>query len=419
MENKGLTSVTHTNMTYLECSLCSVKFSPSEPQNLCPCGGPLLARYDLDRIRREWRRDSLSTSPRSIWRYAPVLPVADLNNIISLGEGWTPLLKAPRTAARLGLTNLFIKDEGINPTGSFKARGLSCAISRCVELGIRKVAVPSAGNAASATAAYAAAAGIEAHIFMPQDVPQSNFIECKAYGARVTLVDGLISDCARMVAEGARSEGWFELSTLKEPYRLEGKKTMGYELAEQLDWKLPDAILYPTGGGVGLIGMWKAFDEMEQLGWIAAGVRPKMIAVQSAGCQPIVRAFETGAARCQFFDRAQTVASGLRVPKPLGDFLVLDALRKSGGAAVAVSDRDIVDAGVRLASEDGLFLAPEGAACVPALENLLANGQLTPHEQIVIYNTGSGLKYLEAYQTRYPRTSASEADKLGGLITPR
>lgn len=411
--------MTHTNMTYLECSLCSLKFSPSEPQNLCPCGGPLLVRYDLDRLRREWRRDSLSIAPRSIWRYAPVLPVANETNIVSLGEGWTPLLNAPRTAARLGLANLQIKDEGINPTGSFKARGLSCAISKCVELGIRKVAVPSAGNAASATAAYAAAAGIEAHIFMPNDVPQSNFIECKAYGARVTLVDGLISDCARIVTEGARREGWFELSTLKEPYRLEGKKTMGYELAEQLNWSLPDVILYPTGGGVGLIGMWKAFDEMEHLGWVASGVRPKMIAVQSAGCQPIVRAFETGAARSQFFTQAQTVASGLRVPKPLGDFLVLDAVRKSGGTAIAVSDRDIVDAGIRLASEDGLFLAPEGAACVPALEKLLTDGHVKPDDRIVIYNTGSGLKYREAYQTRYPRSSSSEADKLGGLITPR
>jgi threonine synthase len=413
MENKGLTSLTH-----LECSLCSAKFSCSDPQNLCACGGPLLVRYNLDRIRLEWSRGQI-VNRRSIWRYAPVLPVASPAHIISLGEGWTPLLAAPRTAARLGVPNLLIKDEGMNPTGSFKARGLSCAISKCVELGIRKVAVPSAGNAASATAAYAAAAGIEAHIFMPRDVPQTNFIECQAYGARVTLVDGLISDCARMVAAKAPLEGWFDLSTLKEPYRVEGKKTMGYELAEQLDWKLPDVILYPTGGGVGLIGMWKAFEEMEQLGWIAAGVRPKMIAVQAAGCQPIVRAFETGAARSEFFAHAQTVASGLRVPKPLGDFLVLDALRQSHGAAVAVSDGELVDAGIRLASDDGLFLAPEGAACIPALKKLLADGRVKPSEQVVLYNTGSGLKYLEAYQTRFPRAATSDADKLGGLITPR
>jgi len=406
-------------LTHLECSLCSANFSPHTPQNLCSCGAPLLVRYDLDSIRHSWSRDSLSLDPRSIWRYAPVLPVFKLSNIISLGEGWTPLLRAPRTAARLSLPNLLIKDEGLNPTGSFKARGLSCAISKCVELGIRKVAVPSAGNAASATAAYAAAAGIEAHIFMPSDVPQANFIECQAYGARVTLVDGLISDCARRVAESAAREGWFELTTLKEPYRIEGKKTMGYELAEQLGWKLPDVILYPTGGGVGLIGMWKAFDEMEQLGWIAPHTRPRMIAVQAAGCQPIVRAFENGEAHSQFFAHAQTVASGLRVPKPLGDFLILDAIRKSGGTAIAVSDRELVDAGIRLAAEDGLFVAPEGAACVPAVEKLLAVGQIQPHEKVVIYNTGSGLKYLEAYATRYPRTTASEADKLGGLITPR
>ena len=414
MENNSLSSLTH-----LECSLCSEKFSPATPQNLCTCGGPLVVRYNLDRLRREWHRESLGISPRSIWRYAPVLPVTNPKNIISLGEGWTPLLHAPRTAARVGLPKLLIKDEGINPTGTFKARGLSCAISKCVELGIRKVAVPSAGNAASATAAYAAAAGLEAHIYMPSDVPQSNFIECKSYGAHVTLVEGLISDCARLVADGVKREGWFDLSTLKEPYRVEGKKTMGYELAEQLGWKLPDVILYPTGGGVGLIGMWKAFAEMEELGWIAKGKRARMVAVQAAGCQPIVRAFESGANHSEFFEHAQTVAAGLRVPKPLGDFLVLNAVRESGGAAIAVSDRDLVDAGIRLATEDGLFLAPEGAACVPAVERLLADGRIKPDEQVVIYNTGSGLKYMEAYSTRFPRTASSDADKLGGLITPR
>jgi threonine synthase len=414
MENKSLTGLTH-----LQCSLCSTEFSAGTPRNLCPCGGPLLVRYNLAQIRLEWSRDSLSVSPRSMWRYAPVLPVMDSSNIISLGEGWTPLLRPNRTAGRLGLPNLLVKDEGMNPTASFKARGLSCAISKCVELGIRKVAVPSAGNAASATAAYAAAAGIEAHIFMPMDVPQSNFIECKSYSARVTLVNGLISDCARLVADGAKREGWFELSTLKEPYRVEGKKTMGYELAEQLNWKLPDVILYPTGGGVGLIGMWKAFEELEQLGWIEPAVRPRMVAVQAAGCQPIVRAFESGAVRSEFYEQAQTVASGLRVPKPLGDFLVLDALRKSAGTAVAVSDSEIVEAGIRLASEDGMFLSPEGAACVPAIEKLLAAGWINEEDHVVIYNTGSGLKYLEAYATRFPRTSAANADKLGGLITPR
>jgi threonine synthase len=288
----------------------------------------------------------------------------------------------------------------------------------CRELGIRKVAIPSAGNAASALAAYAAAAGIESYIFMPCDVPQANYLECKAYGAHVTLVDGLISDCGRMVAERAASEGWFDISTLKEPYRIEGKKTMGYEVAEQLDWELPDAIFYPTGGGVGMIGMWKAFDEMERLGWIGSK-RPKMIAVQAAGCQPVVRAFDENEPRSRFYDNAYTVAAGLRVPKPLGDFLVLDAVRHSHGTAIAVTDEEMLDAGVQLASLEGIYAAPEGAACVAAARTLLGNGFLKASDRIVLYNTGSGIKYPEAYSTRFPRTAASEQDKLGGLITPR
>ena len=337
-----------------------------------------------------------------MWRYAPVLPVSDAGAIVSLGEGMTPLIRTRRLGARLGASDLWVKDEGVNPTGSFKARGLSCAISMCVELGIKKVAIPSAGNAAGAMAAYAAAAGIEAYVFMPRDVPQSNFIECSAAGARVTLVDGLISDCARMVAARKDAEGWFDISTLKEPYRIEGKKTMGYELAEQLGWRLPDAIFYPCGGGVGLIGMWKAFEEMEALGW-SSSTRPKMIAVQAEGCPPIVRAFEQGQPRSEFFAHADTVASGLRVPKALGDFLVLDAIRASGGAAVAVSDEEMIQAAVELASDEGIFAAPEGGACVAALKKLLASGTLKPEERIVIYNTGSGLKYLEAYSPRFPR----------------
>jgi threonine synthase len=273
-----------------------------------------------------------------------------------------------------------------------------------VELSITKLAIPSAGNAASAMAAYAAAAGLEAHIFMPRDVPQSNYIECKAFGATVSLVDGLISDCARIVDEGRATEGWFDLSTLKEPYRIEGKKTMGYELAEQMNWALPDAIFYPTGGGVGLIGMWKAFDEMEALGWIGKE-RPKMIAVQAQGCQPVVRAYEEGELRSRFWERAETVASGLRVPKPLGDFLILEAVRTSRGTAIAVSDADLIEAGIELARDEGLFIAPEGAACVAALGTLLAVGFLKPDERIVIYNTGAGAKYLEAYSARFPRQS--------------
>lgn len=407
-----------TTLTHLECSLCGKRHDADRPQNLCSCGGPLLARYDLETARRSWNREWIKAGPSSLWRYAPVLPVRKPASIVSLGEGMTPLLKADRIGARLGARNLWIKDEGINPTGSFKARGLSCAISMAVELGVGAVAIPSAGNAASALAAYAAAAGLEAHIFMPRDVPQANYIECRAFGAEVTLVDGLISDCAKLAAAGAQSHGWFDVSTLKEPYRVEGKKTMAYEVAEQFNWTLPDVIFYPTGGGVGLIGMWKAFEEMEALGWVA-GKRPKMIAVQAAGCQPVVRAFERGERRSEFWQDASTVAAGLRVPKPLGDFLVLDALRDSGGTAIAVSDAELMAAGLELAAKEGIFAAPEGAACIAALEKLLASGFLRPEERIVIFNTGAGLKYLEAYATRFPRAEASEQDKLGGLITPR
>ncbi len=405
-------------MTNLECSLCRKEYAAGAIHNLCTCGGPLLVRYDLEKGKAAWSREDVKRGPNSMWRYAPMLPVRAHDHIVSLGEGMTPLLRAPRAGKRIGANNLWIKDEGLNPTASFKARGLSCALSMCVELGIRKIAIPSAGNAASASAAYAAAAGVECHIFMPKDVPQANFIECKAYGAHVTLVDGLISDCGKIVAARKDAEGWFEVSTLKEPYRIEGKKTMGYELAEQLDWELPDVIFYPTGGGVGLIGMWKAFGEMEAMGWIGPK-RPKMIAVQVTGCQPVVRAFEQGQARSEFWDNAYTVASGLRVPKPLGDFLVLEAVRKSGGTAIAVSDEELIDAGIQLAADDGMFVAPEGSACLSALEKLLQSGFLSPDEKIVIYNTGAGLKYLEAYSTRFPRAAASEQDKLGGLITPR
>jgi threonine synthase len=408
----------NTLVTHLECSVCNLRFEAGKVWNLCECGGPLLVRYDLARLREAWSRDSFTSAVDSMWRYAPALPVRHESSIVSLGEGLTPLLAASNIGAHIGAADLLIKDEGLNPTGSFKARGLSCAVSMCVELEIEKLAIPSAGNAASALAAYAAAAGLEAHIFMPQDVPQANYIECMAYGARVTLVDGLISDCGRIVAERSPREGWFDISTLKEPYRIEGKKTMGYELAEQLGWELPDAIFYPTGGGVGMIGMWKAFEEMEALGWIGPK-RPKMIAVQAEGCQPIVRAFQEGADRSRFWDGASTVASGLRVPKPLGDFLVLKAVRESGGTAIAVSDDALIDAGIRLASEEGLFVSPEGAACVVAAEQLLQEGFLRSEDKLVIYNTGSGLKYLEAYSTRFPRTAAGETGKLGGLITPR
>jgi threonine synthase len=408
-----------TTLTHLECSVCGERHAAGQIHNLCrKCGMPLLVRYDLEKARQSWNRDWIANGPTSMWRYAPVLPVSKPNAIVSLGEGMTPLIRVRRMGERLGATDLWVKDDGINPTGSFKARGLSCAISMAKELGIGKLAIPSAGNAASALAAYAAAAGIEAHIYMPQDVPQANYIECKAFGVKVTLVDGLISDCAKIVAAGAQKEGWFDVTTLKEPYRIEGKKTMGYEIAEQFRWELPDAIFYPTGGGVGIIGMWKAFDEMETLGWIGSK-RPKMIAVQVEGCQPVVRAFQEGKDRSEFWQNASTVASGLRVPKPLGDFLILQAVRQSGGTALAVSDEEALQAGVDLASDDGIFACPEGAACVAALRKLLASGFLKQDERIVLYNTGAGLKYLEAYSTRFPRHAASEADKLGGLITPR
>jgi threonine synthase len=389
-------------ITHLECSVSGEKYEAGRPMNLSREGWPLLVRYDLERVREGWSRDWLNQAPNNIWRYAPVLPVTQPSSIVTLGEGMTPLLRTQRMGERLGVPQLWLKDESMNATASFKARGLSCAISMCKELGIRKVAVPSAGNAASATAAYAAAAGMECHIFMPVDVPQSNYVECKAFGAHVTLVDGLISDCARIVGERKEAEGWFEVSTLKEPYRIEGKKTMGYELAEQMRWRLPDVIFYPTGGGVGLIGMWKAFAEMEALGWIDSR-RPKMIAVQAAGCQPIVRAWEKGAERSEFFHGAQTISSGLRVPKPLGDFLILRALRESKGTAIAISDDDAIQAGLELAAAEGIFVAPEGAACVAAARKLLANGFLQPEESMVIYNTGAGIKYLEAYSPCFPR----------------
>jgi threonine synthase len=407
-----------TTLTHLECGLCGTKYSTGEPRNLCTCGGPLLARYDLEKARQNWSREWIESGPSSMWRYAPVLPVSKPVSMVSLGEGWTPLVRGERFGEHLGAKNLWVKDEGVNPTGSFKARGLSCAISMCHELGVKKVALGSAGNAASAAAAYAAAAGIEAHIFMPRDVPQANYIECKAYGARVTLVDGLISDCGRIVNERKDAEGWFDVNTLKEPYRVEGKKTMGYEVAEQFQWTLPDAILYPTGGGVGLIGMWKAFNEMEALGWIGPK-RPKMIAVQMTGCAPVVRAFEHGDDRSTFWEHAATVASGLRVPKPLGDFLILQAVRASHGTAIAVSDDEALTAGMLLAETDGIFPAPEGGACFAAVEKLYRNGFLESQDKVVIYNTGTGLKYLEAYSTRIPRELAGESDKLGGLVTPR
>lgn len=386
------------NVTHLECALCGLRHEANVLQNLCvECGKPLLVRYDLEAAAQTLTRESLPTRESSLWRYREVLPVNDWNNVVSFGEGWTPLLNADRIASTLPIKlDLFIKDEGQNPTQSFKARGMTAAISMAKELGVKKVAVPSAGNAAGAMAAYAARAGMEAYIFMPSDTPKANVIECLQTGANVTLVDGLITDCGKIVAERKAAEGWFDISTLKEPYRVEGKKTMGYELAEQLNWTLPDVILYPTGGGTGLIGMWKAFDEMEQMGWIDSK-RPRMISVQSATCAPIVRAFENGERFADEFENAATIASGLRVPKAIGDFLILDAIRASNGTAVAVSDDELVKAVGEIGAVEGIFAAPEGAACLPALRKLIDNGQVNAGETVVLFNTGSGVKYLEAF----------------------
>src|SRR5713101_5866185 len=390
-----MSPATSNSLTHLECSLCSRKFEAGKIHNLCDCGGPLLVRYDLEKLRRTWSRDQIPLGPNSMWRYAPVLPATRQASIISLGEGMTPLLRAARLGHRVGADQLWLKDEGLNPTGSFKARGLSCAVSMAVELGISKLVIPSAGNAASAMAAYAAAAGLEAHIFMPRDVPQANFVECKAYGAHVTLVDGLISDCAKLVAAGAAREGWFDVTTLKEPYRIEGKKTMGYELAEQMSWQLPDAIFYPTGGGVGLIGMWKAFGELEELGWVKPGKRPKMIAVQAAGCAPVTKAFEQGEKASQMWTNAATFASGLRVPKPYGDYIMLEILKESGGVALALSDEVILESLKDWARNEGIFLSPEGAAATGAYDHLLKTGYLKQTDRVVFFNTGAGLKYTD------------------------
>ena len=385
------------NITHLECAACSLRHEAQRLLNLCrECGKPLLVRYDLERAGRSLKKESLAGRRPDLWRYREVLPVADDANNVSLGEGWTPLLKTERLGEKLGLENLFIKDESQNPTQSFKARGMATAVSMAKELGANKLAVPSAGNAAGALAAYAARAGLECFIFMPRDTPQANVVECEQTGAHVTLLDGLITDCGAEVARRKDAEGWFDVSTLKEPYRVEGKKTLGYELAEQSDWSLPDVIIYPTGGGTGLIGMWKAFDEMEQLGWIGSQ-RPRMVSVQAAGCAPIVQALAEGKRFADEFPNAATVASGLRVPRAIGDFMILDAIRDSGGTAIAVTDEELLAAVAEIGALEGVFCAPEGAACLPALRKLIADKAVTPAERVVLFNTGAGVKYLESF----------------------
>lgn len=382
-------------IAYLECSRCHGQISAESPQTVClRCAdqpaGSLYVRYDLSPLQGLSARDAIATDSASgwtgMWRYRSVLPDVP---IVTLGEGWTPMLRSKR------YPNAFVKEEGANPTGTFKARGLAMAVTMAQHYGLRKLAIPSAGNAAGALAAYAAAAGIEANIFMPRDVPFANYLEAIAYGANVTLVNGLISDCARIVAEQKQQEGWFDISTLKEPFRVEGKKTMGYELVEQLGWEYPDAVFYPTGGGVGLIGMWKAFEELEQLGWVKPGRRPRMIAVQAAGCAPVARAYDAGANVSQMCQNASTLASGLRVPKPYGDYIILNILRASGGVALALSDEVILASILDWARNEGILLSPEGAAVTAAYDHLLANGFLKPSDRVVLFNTGAGLKYVD------------------------
>jgi threonine synthase len=404
-----------SGLTHLECTRCGEHYPADRPQTVClKDGGILYARYDLASIRKIFSPSSLLPLAPTMWRYDAVLPEA---TPVTLGEGFTPMLRGRE------YPNVFIKDEGLNPTGSFKARGLSAAVTMARHFGLKKLAIPSAGNAAGALAAYAAAAGIEAHIFMPKDVPMANRIECYYYGAQITLVDGLISDCARKVAELKESEawereGWFDVSTTKEPYRVEGKKTMGYEVAEQLGWKLPQGIIYPTGGGVGLLGMWKAFDELEQLGFIGSE-RPNMISVQSAGCAPIVKAWDEGRESVEMWPHASTLAAGLRVPKPYGDYLILDILKKSGGLAIAATDAEILDATRHWAKMEGIFAAPEGAACLVAYRKLLDTCFFSPDDTVVLFNTGSGLKYLDVLDTKDAQGAKPPAARaIAGIIGP-
>jgi threonine synthase len=367
-------------------------------------------RYDLKRIAKFLTRQTLYARRSDLWRYREVLPVRREENIVCLGEGWTPLHRAKNLGAALGMSELFVKDESLNPTQSFKARGMAVAVSMAKELGLKKLAAPSAGNAAGALAAYCALAGIEAHIFMPRDTPRANVIECEVAGAHVNLIDGLITDCGAEVARRKEAEGWFDVSTLKEPYRVEGKKTLGYEIAEQSAWVLPDVIVYPTGGGTGLVGMWKAFDEMQELGWISER-RPRMISVQAAGCAPIAHAFDKGERFAAEVSDAKTIASGLRVPKAIGDFLILDAIRESDGLAVTVTDEELIAGARELARSEGIFAAPEGGACVPALRKLIERGKVKPDERVVLFNTGSGIKYLDAFDSEVKARTPREQRK--------
>jgi len=391
-----------SHLTHLECTACGETYPADRLMTTCPaCGKVLFARYDLEAAAKTLTREALASRPWNLWRYAEIMPVQDARHALTLGEGGTPLLPASRLGKALGYNRLLVKDDGQNPTGSFKARGLCAAVSRAAELGATAVAIPSAGNAAAAMSAYAARAGLEAYVFMPADTPEPMKAECRAYGARVFLVNGLINDCGRVVRAGAEARGWFDVSTLKEPYRAEGKKTMGLELAEQLGWRLPDAIIYPTGGGTGIVGMWKAFNELEQLGLIGSK-RPRMIVVQSEGCAPIVRAFEQGERYAQLWEGAATVAPGIRVPVAIGDYLILDAVRQSGGTAITVSDEELLE-GVRLAAtHEGLFVSPEAGAVVAAARLLRERGVLGQDDEVVLFATGAGLKHTDLVTGEYP-----------------
>lgn len=386
-----------TFFTHLECTSCGARYERDALHNLCTaCSKPLFPIYDLAAAGRTMTRESLVSREKSLWRYREVLPLPLETEPVTLGEGGTPLLAARRFGEATGVPQLWVKDESQNPTQSFKARGMAVAVTMAKHLGATKLAVPTAGNAGGALAAYAARAGLEAHIFMPRDTPRANMIECRELGAHVTLIDGLITDCGAEIAKRKVAEGWFDMSTLKEPYRVEGKKTLGYELAEQMRWELPDVVLYPTGGGTGLIGMWKAFDEMETLGWIGSK-RPRMFTVQASGCAPIVRAFEAGEEFAAEFPDAHTVASGLRVPKAAGDFLMLRILRESGGGAITVDDAEMIRITRDVGAAEGMFVAPEGAACFAALKALRAQKAIAESDRVVIFNTGSGIKYLDCY----------------------
>ena len=381
-------------LTRLECPECGETFAADIVQTVCErCDSPLLARYNLPQIAQQFDRDTLTNRPAGMWRWAELLPVADPEHRITLGEGDTPTLRLPRLGAQLGLEALYLKDEGGNPTGTFKARGMAVAVSRARELGVEELAAPTAGNAGGALAAYAARARMPAHVFMPADAPESNQREILAAGAQLELVDGMIDEAGKQAHRQSQSQGWMNLSTFREPYRVEGKKTMGFELAEEFDWELPEILIYPTGGGTGLVGIWKAFEELEALGWIDSR-RPRMVSVQADGCAPVVKAMDRGVERMKRWKRARTMAPGLRVPKPYADRLILGTLRESGGTAVAVSDADIQNAQADLASQEGVLVCPEGAACLAGLRHLINEGEVSPQERVLLLNTGSGLKYL-------------------------